>query len=232
MPHHIPMRTGPGGLPRFDGRTVSFMTSGERWLVMFKQACPHCGARYQFEENAAGRRARCKKCGDPFTVEVPESEDAGPIPLMADDGFWDEASQAAEKATAPVAVAPGAAALTTPPMTAAAAPPYNAPPTSRTTLPRRDEEGDATGGLIPYKNPQALIAYYLGIFSFIPLLGVLIGLAALILGIGGLRYRKKHPKVHGTVHAWIGILVGGGFMLLWGAVVVLVIVSMVVASAN
>jgi len=32
--------------------------------------------------------------------------------------------------------------------------------------------GDNTGGLIPYKNPKALIAYYLGIFSLFPLLGL------------------------------------------------------------
>ncbi|MFP6587845.1 MAG: hypothetical protein VB814_09375 [Pirellulaceae bacterium] len=36
----------------------------------------------------------------------------------------------------------------------------------------QDMQGDATGGLIPYKNKHALIAYYLGIFSvFIPFSG-------------------------------------------------------------
>ena len=41
--------------------------------------------------------------------------------------------------------------------------------------------------MIPYKNVPALIAYYLGIFSFIPLFG----LAAFILGIMGLRLRAR-----------------------------------------
>ncbi len=36
-------------------------------------------------------------------------------------------------------------------------------------------EGDATGGLIPYKNPPALIGYYFGIFSLIPGLGLVLG---------------------------------------------------------
>ena len=35
--------------------------------------------------------------------------------------------------------------------------------------PRVDSiEGDATGGVIPYKNVPALVAYYLGVFSLIP----------------------------------------------------------------
>ena len=36
-------------------------------------------------------------------------------------------------------------------------------------------ETDATGGLIPYKNPHALIAYYLGLFSLFPCLGLFAG---------------------------------------------------------
>lgn len=72
--------------------------------------------------------------------------------------------------------------------------------------------GDATGGVIPYKNPPALIAYYLGILSLLPVLGIPIGLAALILGIQGLRKRNREPHVKGSVHALIGIVVGGGSM--------------------
>jgi len=37
--------------------------------------------------------------------------------------------------------------------------------------------GDATGGVIPYKNPPALIAYYCGIFSLLPILGLVFGIA-------------------------------------------------------
>lgn len=82
-------------------------------------------------------------------------------------------------------------------------------------------EGDSTGGLIPYKNPKALTAYYLGLFSFIPCLGLPLGIAALVLGIMGLRARSRNPVIKGSVHAWIGILVGGFFALLWTVVAVI-----------
>ena len=73
--------------------------------------------------------------------------------------------------------------------------------------------GDATGGVIPYKNVPALIAYYCGVFSIIPCFPI--GIAALILGIMGLRRAKAHPQSRGQVHAWIGILAGGFFGLLY-----------------
>jgi len=76
-----------------------------------------------------------------------------------------------------------------------------------------ETEGDSTGGLIPYKNPSALTAYYLGLFSLLPCFPL--GLAALFLGIKGLLAVKKNPAIRGTVHAWIGILMGGFFGLLW-----------------
>ena len=70
------------------------------------------------------------------------------------------------------------------------------------------EDGTA-GGLIPYKNTRALWAYYLGIFSLIPCFGIVLGIAALIVGIGGLRYADLHPEARGKVHAWIGVVLGG-----------------------
>lgn len=65
------------------------------------------------------------------------------------------------------------------------------------------------GGLIPYKNSQALISYYLGVFSLIPCLGIATGIAALILGIRGLSYANLHPQAKGKGHAWTGIILGG-----------------------
>jgi hypothetical protein len=79
-----------------------------------------------------------------------------------------------------------------------------------------DTEGDSTGGVIPYKNPQALIAYYCGIFSLIACIPFLFPLpiVALVLGIKGLRKAKAEPHVKGTVHAWIGIVCGSIFGLI------------------
>ena len=67
-------------------------------------------------------------------------------------------------------------------------------------------EGDATGGLIPYKNPKALIAYYLSIGS---LLIFPLGFVSIVLGFMGLADRKRNPVIKGSAHAWIGIVLGG-----------------------
>jgi hypothetical protein len=63
--------------------------------------------------------------------------------------------------------------------------------------------------VIPYKNPHALTAYYLGIFSIIPVIGLVLGAVALGLGISGLKRRKKQPVIRGAAHAWVGIICGG-----------------------
>lgn len=68
---------------------------------------------------------------------------------------------------------------------------------------------DATAGIIPYKNPAALAAYYMGVFSVIPLFGFFLAPAAIICGIIGLRKKKQYPNAKGSVHAWIGIVCGG-----------------------
>jgi hypothetical protein len=79
--------------------------------------------------------------------------------------------------------------------------------------------------IIPYKNPPALIGYYLGVFSLIPFLGLLCALPAIPLGIIGLRRRKANPQVKGLAHALIALILGSVFTLLWGGLVVLAIVS-------
>ncbi len=62
--------------------------------------------------------------------------------------------------------------------------PYNSPTTAGASQPPPTiHDGDATGGVIPYKNPKALIAYYLGIFSGLPLIGLPLGYVALVLGV-------------------------------------------------
>jgi hypothetical protein len=67
---------------------------------------------------------------------------------------------------------------------------------------------DATGGLIPYKNPPALIGYYMSVASLIPLLGNILGLVAIIFGIVGLKRRAANPVIKGTAHCWVAIILG------------------------
>jgi hypothetical protein len=74
--------------------------------------------------------------------------------------------------------------------------------------PDRFRRGDGIEVLIPYRNPKALIAYYLGVFALIPCLGLALGPAALVLGVLGLKYRKLNPTAGGTGHAIAGIVLG------------------------
>ena len=99
-------------------------------------------------------------------------------------------------------------------------PPLSADPLQYRPTPQ-PEEGDATGGIIPYKNGPALAAYYLGIFSLLPCIGVVLAIPAFILGIIGLKKKKENPAVRGSAHAWIGIIMGGIFTLVWGAAIVM-----------
>lgn len=105
--------------------------------------------------------------------------------------------------------------------------PYAGPPAGQQPQQQyvAPHDGDSTGGVIPYKNPHALIAYYLGLFSLFPLLGLFLGIAAFILGIIGLKKRKQNPAIKGSVHAWIGIVLGGLFTLIWGMSLVSIIVG-------
>jgi hypothetical protein len=88
---------------------------------------------------------------------------------------------------------------------------------------------DTLSTLVPYKNVPALIAYYLGVFSAIPCLGLFLGVAAFILGIKGLKVSKEHPESKGRVHAWVGILVGGFFGLLYLVLTVLFFIGVTTA---
>ena len=87
------------------------------------------------------------------------------------------------------------------------------------------EQGDATGGVIPYKNGPALAAYYLGIFSMIPCVGLLLAVPALILGVIGLKKRRDNTILKGSVHAWIGIIMGGIFTIIWGGLTMLLLIG-------
>jgi hypothetical protein len=89
--------------------------------------------------------------------------------------------------------------------------------------------------VVPYKNPPALIAYYLGVFSlaacipFLGLIGVIMGFAAVVLGIKGLKLAAANPLAHGRVHAWIGIL-GGGLCGLVGLIINVGVIAAMIAG--
>lgn len=74
------------------------------------------------------------------------------------------------------------------------------------TAPAPPPEGLAR--FIPMQNPLALVAYYCGVFSLIPCVGVPLALVALILGILGGAHLSSHPEAGGRFHASVGIVVG------------------------
>ena len=82
-------------------------------------------------------------------------------------------------------------------------------------LPRPTPQIHSTSSaMIPTDNPQALWSYYIGIFAIVPVLGVVMGPTALIMGIKGLNVFRENPAVRGKTHAWIGI----GCGILWTVV--------------
>ncbi len=72
---------------------------------------------------------------------------------------------------------------------------------------------NSAGGLIPYKNSPALTSYYLGLVSLFPFLGAAFGVAAVILGVKGLKKFKETHEVRGRTHAWVGLVCGALFGL-------------------
>jgi len=97
---------------------------------------------------------------------------------------------------------------------------------------RTPEPGGDLSGLIPYKNTPALVSYYLGVFSLIPCIGGFLGVAAVILGIMGLRKAAQFPEAKGKAHAIIGIVAGSIFGLVWIGAGILMIIGMAAASSS
>lgn len=93
-----------------------------------------------------------------------------------------------------------------------------ADPPPRTKARPRDEDfdddvpppSDAMATLIPYRNKWALAAWYVGIFSLLPIpaVNLFVGVAAVVFGIVGLVKAMSDPKAKGTVHATLGLLLG------------------------
>ncbi|HXE43459.1 MAG TPA: DUF4339 domain-containing protein [Candidatus Baltobacteraceae bacterium] len=106
------------------------------------------------------------------------------------------------------------------------------PPPTIVAPPPSASANNSLNVIIPYKNVRALVAYYLGVFSVIPILGMPLGIAGFVLGILGLRFRRKNPAAGGAVHAWIGIIFGGLFGLLWLALTIMAIVGILHARNN
>ncbi|HZV06439.1 MAG TPA: zinc-ribbon domain-containing protein [Gemmataceae bacterium] len=172
--------------------------------------CPKCSSSLRVPDDLAGKKVKCPKCAEVFAAAAPE--------------------QAAITKEKPPARSEGIAPTITTLEEIDEEEEEEEAPKSRKMARkiRRDPTEEAVSTIIPYKNGRALIAYYLGVFSLIPCAGLLLGPAALVLGILGLRYVKAHPTAKGTGHAIAGIVLGGLTTLgNWGLGIVLAIAAIV-----
>ncbi len=62
--------------------------------------------------------------------------------------------------------------------------------------------------MIPTKNMPSLLSYYFGVFGLIPILGMPLTIAAIILGFVGLKHYKKNPTPGAKGHAITGLVLG------------------------
>jgi hypothetical protein len=86
--------------------------------------------------------------------------------------------------------------------------------------------------IIPYRNVPALTSYYLGVFSIFPCLGVALGVAAVVLGIKGLKLAARNPNAKGKAHAIVGIVCGSVFGLIWLVIDALIIIGMIIRATH
>ena len=100
-------------------------------------------------------------------------------------------------------------------------PQVTVPPVQGYPRPQPQPTEDPLLAMVPYKNSKALIAYYLGLFSIFPLLGLIMGAAAIYLGREGLSFAKTNPEAKGVTHAKVGIGCGLVGLLLNLALIIL-----------
>lgn len=173
-------------------------------------SCAHCQQRLSSEEAAAGQPVHCPACGQSLTVPA-HPMPAAPQPSVSDIIYCPACGQQNLENTykctrcATVLHRPAAA-------------------------PSHVVSDGTMGGLIPYKNARALTAYYLGIFSLIPCVGIPLGIAALILGIGGLKFAQAHPEARGKAHAWTGIILGGLCALVYTLLILIPLLGTVLSG--
>lgn len=69
--------------------------------------------------------------------------------------------------------------------------------------------------VIPGRNIPALLSWYFGVFALLPVLGIPLGVVAVVLGIIGF-FKARNPEVRvGTLHACLGIVLGIAGPSLW-----------------
>lgn len=80
--------------------------------------------------------------------------------------------------------------------------------------------------LLPVGRPFSAIASgYLALFAFVPFLGALPALLALITGIVALKQIGRDPSLCGKGRAWFGIIAGSVLGVLWTVMIGILVVG-------
>jgi len=77
--------------------------------------------------------------------------------------------------------------------------------------PRRRElldEGGVFGSFTPWKNPAAVYAYAVALAGMTPVLGVVLGPAAVVLALVGWARLRRNPEIKGLSFVRAGIVLG------------------------
>lgn len=100
------------------------------------------------------------------------------------------------------------------------------------TKSRQNTSDEIISTVIPYKNKRALLAYYIGVFSIIPVAGLVLAPLSLFFGIGGLKDYKKNKNAKGKLHAWFGIIAGILFTLIHYGILILLLWDILLTSPH
>ena len=142
-------------------------------------------------------------------LRLPDGREFGPGSVEVIAGWAREGRVPIDALLAPIDGGPVRSVLSEPSIRAALQGLAPAMPATPSTVPGPIPPPDQPlAGMIPYKNPHALIGYYVSICSLIPVVGLIAGPAAMVLGIIGMRRRKADPRIRGLAHAWIALLLG------------------------
>ena len=88
--------------------------------------------------------------------------------------------------------------------------------------PRPAAAGSIDSMLMPVGRPtSAIVAGYMGLLAFFPLIGIPLGLTGVVAGVTALKRINREPELRGRGRAWFGIVLGGLMALVWSAFIVL-----------
>jgi hypothetical protein len=96
-----------------------------------------------------------------------------------------------------------------------------------TLAPRPPASSSLERMVIPVDVPtSAIAAGYLGLLAFVPLVGALFGVLAVVCGRRALKTIHANPALHGKGRAWFGIIIGAPLAILWGFFLVALILGL------